>query len=73
MTWTIHYRHNGRIGFRPASSVELAIKRACELLDQGADVGQITSSAGGKTIGADEIKVTCAARMAGPLGRKNES
>jgi hypothetical protein len=70
MTWTIHYRHRGRIGYRPAKSAELAIKRACELLDQGADVRQITSNAGDKTIGADEIKAIRAARNAAPSARK---
>ena len=62
MPWTIHFRHNGAIGYRSARTREIAIEKARELSEQGADVRQITSSAGHKSLEADEIKRACAAR-----------
>jgi hypothetical protein len=38
----------------------IAIKEACELLGQGADVSEVSNSDGSKTIGADEIRRICA-------------
>jgi 5'-3' exonuclease len=60
--WTIHFRHNGAIGYRSARSREIALEQARELSEQGADVRQITSSAGHKSMEAEEIKRACAAR-----------
>ena len=42
--------------------MEIALRIACELLDQGADVREVASSGGCKGIGADEIKLIRAER-----------
>jgi hypothetical protein len=60
MAWDIHYRHRGVAGYRLVSVFAVAIKRACELLDQGADVTKVANGDGTRTIGADEIRQICA-------------
>ena len=56
MTWSIHYRQKGQAGYRSVSVYEIAIKQACQLLDEGASVSEVASSGGNRTIGADEIR-----------------
>jgi hypothetical protein len=51
-------------GYRSVSVFDLAITQACELLDAGADVTEVASSDGYRTIGADEIRLMCANREA---------
>jgi hypothetical protein len=59
MTWSILYKYRGMTGCRILSAFNLAIKRACELLSQGADVREVASGDGNRTIGADEIRHIC--------------
>jgi hypothetical protein len=60
--WSIHYKHRGAVGYRSVRTFELAIDEACKLLDQGADISEVASSGGNKTIGADEIRLMRANR-----------
>jgi hypothetical protein len=60
MAWGIHYRLRGAAGYRSLGVFAMAIREACELLGQGADVGEVSNSDGSKTIGADEIRRICA-------------
>lgn len=62
MAWSIHYKYRGVAGYRSVSALELAIKEACELLDQGADVSEVSINTGNRTIGAEEIRLICADR-----------
>jgi hypothetical protein len=62
--WNIHYRKGGVAGYRAASTLPRAIKAACMLLDEGADVSEIASSGGRKTIAADELRQICAEQKA---------
>jgi len=62
MAWSIHYKYRGAAGYRSVKLLELAIKQACELLDQGADVSEVSISTGNRTIGAEEIRRICADR-----------
>lgn len=47
-----------------ASTLPLAIKNACELLDQNADVFQIEDKAGLRALNAAEIRRACAEQKA---------
>ena len=62
MMWNIHYRKDATPGYRCVSTLERAIKEACTLLDEGAEVSEIASSGGRKSIGPDELKTICAER-----------
>lgn len=64
MLWNIHYKKDGVTGYRATSTLPLALKLACELLDQGAEVNEVASSGGCKGIGAAELKLICAERKA---------
>jgi hypothetical protein len=64
MAWGIHYRQRGAAGYRYLSVFAIAIREACELLDQGADVSEVSNSDGSKIIGADEIRWICADKRA---------
>jgi hypothetical protein len=59
MAWDIYYRQRGAAGYRRLSVFAIAIREACELLGQGADVSEVSNSDGSKTIGADEIGRIC--------------
>jgi hypothetical protein len=58
--WHVHYNTKGASGLYAANALPLAIKRACELLDQGADVSCIESGGEFKGIYIDEIRRLCA-------------
>jgi hypothetical protein len=62
MMWNIHYKQASACGYLAVSTFEIAIKRACELLDQGADVFEVASSGGCKGIDAEEIRLISAER-----------
>jgi len=44
MLWHVHYTNWGMSGLLTASSLPIAFKRACDLLDLGAEVSQIEST-----------------------------
>ena len=62
--WYVHYKTGGAAGMLMASTLPLAIKNACELLDQNADVFQIEDKAGLRALNAAEIRRACAERKA---------
>ena len=62
MLWNIHFRKDATPGYRAVSTLEIALKEACELLDGGAEVSEIASSGGSKCIGPDELRLICAER-----------
>lgn len=64
MIWNIHYKKAGVAGYRAVSTLPLAIKAACALLDEGAEVSEVASSGGRKGIEADELRLICAERKA---------
>jgi hypothetical protein len=64
MIWNIHYKKSGVAGYRAVRTLPLAIKAACGLLDEGAEVSEVASSGGRKGIEADELRRICAARKA---------
>jgi hypothetical protein len=65
MIWNIHYERDSAVGYFATSTFEIALSRACELLDQGADVREVASSGGRKGIGPDEIRLIWAERRTG--------
>jgi hypothetical protein len=60
--WCVHYRLKQTFGLLSVSTRECAIKAACELLDQGADVGGIEDTVGFTGMSAAEIMQICADR-----------
>jgi len=64
MMWNIHYKKGGVARYRAVSTLPLAIKVACALLDDGADVSEVASSGGRKGIAADELRLICSERKA---------
>ncbi len=64
ITWYIHYKTRGVAGLLAVSTLQLAIKNACELLDQGTEVSQIEGSGGLRGMNADEIMLACAVQKA---------
>ena len=62
MMWNIHYKQASMPAYMAVSTYEIAITRACELLDRGADVGEVASSGGCKAINAKEIRLIWAER-----------
>jgi hypothetical protein len=62
MMWNIHFCKNAMPGYRCVSTLERAIKEACTLLDEGAEVSEVASSGGRKGIGLDELRLICAER-----------
>jgi hypothetical protein len=64
ITWYIHYKTGEVAGLLAVSTLQLAIKNACELLDQGTEVSQIESSGGLRGMNADEIMLAYAERKA---------
>jgi len=62
MAWSIHYKYRGAACYRSVSVFEIALDQACELLGEGADVNEVASSGGDRTIGADEIRRICRER-----------
>jgi hypothetical protein len=64
MLWNIHYKKGGVAGYRAISTLPLAIKAACALLDEGAEVSEVASSGGRKGITGGELKLICAERKA---------
>jgi hypothetical protein len=67
MIWNIHYTRGGVAGYRAVSTLPLAIKAACALIDEGAEVSEVASSGGAKGIGAAELRHLCAERKAEKL------
>jgi hypothetical protein len=62
--WHVHYNTKGAAGLCAVNALPLAIKRACELLDQGADVSHIEGGRELKGIYIDEIRRLCAEEKA---------
>jgi hypothetical protein len=62
--WSIHYENRGVAGLLTVSTLQNALRYACELLEQGTDVSQIEGSGGLKGMNAEEIKLACTARKA---------
>jgi hypothetical protein len=62
--WSIHYVSRGVSGLLTVSTLQNALRYACELLEQGTDVSQIEGSGGLKGMNAGEIKLACAERKA---------
>jgi hypothetical protein len=60
MMWSIHYKYHGVAGYRSVSTFDIAIKQARALLDDGAEISEIASSGGNKSLFAEEIRVMCA-------------
>jgi hypothetical protein len=67
MLWNIHYKKDGAAGYRAVSTLPLAIKAACALMDEGAEVSEVASSGGAKGIDAAELRRLCAERKANKL------
>jgi hypothetical protein len=64
--WYIRYKTREEVdGLRAVSTLPLAVKEACELLDQGTTVNQIEGSGAFKGLNADEIKAAYAERKFG--------
>jgi len=63
--WYIHYKTREVDGLRAVSTLPLAIKQACELLDQGTNVNQIDGSGAFKGLNAEEIRAAYAERKFG--------
>lgn len=58
--WYVHYKTKtkGLVGMLTTSTLPLAIKRACKLLDRGLTVSEIEGSSGLKGMNADEIRLS---------------
>jgi hypothetical protein len=67
MLWNIHYKKAGVAGYRAVSTLPLALKAACTLLDEGAEVSEVASSGGAKGIDASELRRLCAERKVDKL------
>jgi hypothetical protein len=67
MLWNIHYKKGGMAGYRAVSTLPLAIKTACALMDEGAEVSEVASSGGAKGIDAAELRRLCAERKVDKL------
>ena len=67
MLWNIHYKKGGVAGYRAVSTLPLAIKTACALMDEGAEVSEVASSGGAKGIDTAELRRLCAERKADKL------
>jgi hypothetical protein len=65
MMWFLHYRTGEVEGLRAVSTLPLAVKHACELLERGVEVGGIEGSGGLKGISADEIRAAYTERKFG--------
>jgi hypothetical protein len=61
--WNVYYTHKGRAGLSTVGTRDIAIDRACELIDEGAVVGGIAEDAGISRVTAAEIKFHHAARQ----------
>ena len=60
--WSIHYESRGVSGLLTVSTLQNALRYACEFLEQGTDVSHIEGSGGLKGMNAGEIKLACAER-----------
>jgi hypothetical protein len=54
--WHVHYTYKGFAGVSSVSTMSLAIKSACELLNRGAEVNQIKHRSGFQQLTADDIR-----------------
>jgi hypothetical protein len=67
MIWNIHYKNKGAAGYLAVSSFEVALDRACDLLDRGAEVSEVASSGGCKRLDEDALRVLWVERRAKKL------
>jgi hypothetical protein len=65
VVWYIHYKTREVDGLRAVSTLSLAIKQACDLLDQGTNVNEIEGSGAFEGLNADEIRAAYAERKYG--------
>jgi len=56
MLWFVHYTSGTASGVGTASTLPLAVKEACVLLDDGMDVTKIANNHGVEGMNADEIR-----------------
>jgi hypothetical protein len=60
--WFVHYKTKGAAALHTVSTLPLAIKFACELLDHGTEVSEIEASGGLKGMNAGEIRLAWSER-----------